>query len=447
MIRCLRRLTFLKLGTKRRILPLFLLIIIYISLTNFYHDKISELCCPQNEDFMLAASKNNTIDLKNQKTKVKKSSHTFLKYSSSDDWIEVDGTERDLFIYSAYYDERQRPAVVRVISIVKRMSKKFSCQVWTTNGNKYDGKVLIKLIRENWGLKYSAAFLICKDFRLKHGEIAEAITIKTQKNASSETRIKIMHFPSTGYEGNFSVCVKPFHYEYNRAVWLVEFIELHRILGVRKFFFYNHTVGEELEKALQYYIKEGLVEVFQWSLPVITQKEIRTEGIFASLNDCNLRNVGRYRFTFMIDLDEFIIPRDANNYHELFADLGEEHSSYVFQNVFFYLYWNNDTTASNLLYGTPNSIGTKLYGNESEGPYLLTAYKTTRLSVPHKHNTRSKYVVQPERVIECGNHFAWESIGEKSVLNVGHDIALSHHYRICEYGGFDCLKSPHLVYK
>ncbi|RXG55082.1 hypothetical protein Avbf_16779 [Armadillidium vulgare] len=216
---------------------------------SFEYDKISELCCPQNEDFMLAASKNNTIDLKNQKTK-------------------VDGTERDLFIYSAYYDERQRPAVVRVISI------KFSCQVWTTNGNKYDGKVLIKLIRENWGLKYSAAFLICKDFRLKHGEIAEAITIKTQKNASSETRIKIMHFPSTGYEGNFSVCVKPFHYEYNRAVWLVEFIELHRILGVRKFFFYNHTVGEELEKALQYYIKEGLVEVFQWSLPVITQKII-----------------------------------------------------------------------------------------------------------------------------------------------------------------------------
>ena len=39
--------------------------------------------------------------------------------------------------------------------------------------------------------------------------------------------------------------------------------------------------------------------------------------------------------------------------------------------------------------------------------YLVTMYKTTRLVKLHNHGSRSKYVVKPENVIECGNHNIW----------------------------------------
>ena len=39
-----------------------------------------------------------------------------------------------------------------------------------------------------------------------------------------------------------ALCVKPLHNSFNRAVWLVEFIEMYQLLGVSYFVFYNHSV-------------------------------------------------------------------------------------------------------------------------------------------------------------------------------------------------------------
>ena len=36
------------------------------------------------------------------------------------------------------------------------------------------------------------------------------------------------------------------------------------------------------------------------------------------------------------------------------------------------------------------------------------------------------------------------SLGFKA-HNVGKDLGLSHHYRICEFGGFECMKNPSVV--
>ena len=69
-----------------------------------------------------------------------------------------------------------------------------------------------------------------------------------------------------------SVCVKAFHYEFNRAVWLVEFIEMYRKLGADQFIFYNHTVGPDVNLVLKYYEDKGYVTVLPWSLPVKSQK-------------------------------------------------------------------------------------------------------------------------------------------------------------------------------
>ena len=48
-----------------------------------------------------------------------------------------------------------------------------------------------------------------------------------------------------------AACIKPFHYNWNRALWLIEFIEFHKILGVSHFVFYNHTLGPAVDMVSQ----------------------------------------------------------------------------------------------------------------------------------------------------------------------------------------------------
>ena len=45
-----------------------------------------------------------------------------------------------------------------------------------------------------------------------------------------------------------AVCVKPFHFEFNKALGLVEFIEMYRLQGAVHFMFYNHTLGQDVTK-------------------------------------------------------------------------------------------------------------------------------------------------------------------------------------------------------
>lgn len=360
--------------------------------------------------------------------------------ASSSDWMEVAGSSREAFVYSAYLDRRGALSVIRVMAIILRRKKVNECQVWSQNSTqRFPAKT--RVIHENWSLPYTAAFILCEiPTTLEPTHAMPVLNGEVDRSSSLSVRV----FPKGPPVGNLSVCVKPFHYEFNRAVWLVEFIEFYRLLGTDQFIFYNHTVGPDVQEVLTFYQNLGVVTVLPWALPVTSQKQIRTEGIFTALNDCNLRSVGRYSLAAMVDVDEFLVPRKHNSLPEVVQSLGE-YDAYIFQNVFFYLYWENDTAVHDALYGREDALGPGLFGEEALVPYLLTAYKTRRLTTPHKPGQRSKYIVRPERVVEVGNHVVWEHVGAKKVKNVPTDLGLSHHYRICEFGGFDCLKHPNQV--
>lgn len=105
--------------------------------------------------------------------------------------------------------------------------------------------------------------------------------------------------------------------------------------------------------------------------------------------------------------------------------------SYSFQNAFFYLQWGDDEW----VYGSDDNIATN----------LVTLKKTRRKSKLHPHKQRSKYICRPELVVEAGNHFVWEFVPGHGTYNVPADGGILHHYRICEFGGDDCIKAASTV--
>lgn len=141
---------------------------------------------------------------------------------------------------------------------------------------------MVRSIRENWNLRFSAVFILCSLRGVKDGaptlvsvstvdrtqfDVEAKLPRSTETAADFESQfgawfdwpagnvlpVRLGHRFVADWNGrpavvpaprhNLSVCVKPFHYDFNRAGQLIEFIEVNRILGVTHFTFYNHTVG------------------------------------------------------------------------------------------------------------------------------------------------------------------------------------------------------------
>ncbi len=105
----------------------------------------------------------------------------------------------------------------------------------------------------------------------------------------------------------FGLCVKPLYGGYNRALWIVEFINFYQLLGITHITFYNHSIGPEVDQVLRHLMKEDVrerkgltVRVLPWALPVESQMKIRTEAQFSALNDCNLQFINRVKYAAMV---------------------------------------------------------------------------------------------------------------------------------------------------
>lgn len=404
-------------------------------------------------------------------------------------WQTVNGTRFKFFVYSAYYD-RRNSRTIRVIGATKtRNPERVWCRLFypkAKNGTDLTVTVLgrVKIIRENWNLKYSACFILCPLKDQSKTLVPYAVSIVARLKMPPKNLLLVQksdHDPSLDKLYNNSVsngftnasnlftwnenkntkeflsavperiglCVKPLHFNYDQAVYLLEFLELNSILGITHATFYNHTIGSKAMCILQSYqdgtrdnilrrsINEFVplpmtINILPWSLKMESQKEIRTEGLFAALNDCLYRNMYSYSHVLFIDLDEFIVPRQNRTLTELIQWLSkptyrQNAGALSFQNAFFYLQFPDDALVA-----------------ETTDPLvraLLTQRKTQRRKKLHPQKQRSKYIAKPEAVIEAGNHFVWEFMPGKGHLNVPADVAILHHYRVCEFGGEDCIKA------
>ncbi|KAK0167720.1 hypothetical protein PV327_001592 [Microctonus hyperodae] len=270
----------------------------------------------------------------------------------------------------------------------------------------------------------------------------KAVSIVARLRASPTNRIHIQNRPQDRpvERQNLAICVKPLHFNYNRVLQLVEFIELYKILGANHVILYNDTIGDETGCTLEYYEKtRGLVSLLPWhGLDMISQREIRTEALFAALNDCLYRSMYKYEYVALVDLDEFIIPRHNDTIIQLIRWMtsrisSKSTSALSFQNAFFYLQWPDDPLIT--IAKSPTQAG------------LVTLRKTRRRLKLHPHKQRSKYICKPRDIVEAGNHFVWEFLAGHGTLNVPSDAAILHHYRVCEFGGDDCVKTPSVVDK
>jgi Glycosyltransferase family 92 len=83
----------------------------------------------------------------------------------------------------------------------------------------------------------------------------------------------------------------------NEARYLREWIEFHRLVGVERFFLYDHESTDSGRDVLAPYVEEGIVVVHDWPVH---------PGLLEANQDCIERHRADARWIAFMDIDEFL---------------------------------------------------------------------------------------------------------------------------------------------
>lgn len=147
-------------------------------------------------------------------------------------WQIVNGTRFKFFVFSAYYDRREG-RMLRIIGATKtRSPEKVFCRMWYSldaNNTKFRSISImarVKVIRENWNLKYSACFILCP-LRVAALEVPHSVSIvsKFRMSPSNNLLLRNTDFDNDllnrsieNIPNKIAVCVKPLHFNYDQVI-------------------------------------------------------------------------------------------------------------------------------------------------------------------------------------------------------------------------------------
>ena len=135
-----------------------------------------------------------------------------------------------------------------------------------------------------------------------------------------------------------------YHYTQDHIGRIIEYVELYRLLGVEKFFFYDtYNVEPVVDKLLKYYTESGVVDMRPWQFPMPAQQSRKLVvngsrsnenpddrlvffGQQGALLDCVYRQVDEYKFLIVVDYDEFIMPKQHKTIPAMMRALEREYS-------------------------------------------------------------------------------------------------------------------------
>ena len=170
-------------------------------------------------------------------------------------------------------------------------------------------------------------------------------------------RLPVIYNKPADFEHEFAICVSISFGNINKTEF-IEWMEMYKIFGVTEVNIYDSGIqNTEIHDVFQHYIKEGVLNVIYMPPAVFSvEKNAHRLSSPASLNDCMMRNMYRYRYMIVVDLDEIIIPKLDKNYHDLLKHIDVVHKldkpwiSYTFRNAYFFKEFPLNATTS------PNSM-------------------------------------------------------------------------------------------
>jgi hypothetical protein len=343
---------------------------------------------------------------------------------------------KDVIIRSVYFDGRPRynyhNASVFLVLIWREITDKklvTGCQVGDTRTNNFT----LRLIGETkmWRIypKYNVidheeVLVHCHNVPSKNGSVAY-LYYKLSKN-STERRVESerpIYFPppranpvsdvAVRYNLTVLTCTKVF----GNPPWLKEWLEYQRFIGVD----HVHITGDEsffrgIDKELSYHLEkliaEGFLSVNFWILWLKNGKEVWYHNQGLILEDCVYQFRGTYDYVFILDTDDFFVPREP----------GEPHAQHYIKK---YCWEDNKGTCKfRWIEYFPDH-----FGLDPKVP-LVHGNVTSRLTnYTHTKQGNRKSVHRTQAIVDTATHYAFEILSKYSRVEVPVNTAYVAHMR------------------
>ncbi|XP_059491268.1 uncharacterized protein LOC132205908 [Neocloeon triangulifer] len=248
------------------------------------------------------------------------------------------------YLYSAYYDNRTllngTGPLVRILAMtdVRNLTENVTCQFWYHNDPKPEISMVVQyqyMWYTYWGNDKAPAqpYLLACSVPSK-GRVPASVSLVANPCDNATNNLRVIYKPAPlGKRQNFVICVKALNFQHlsSLAIRLVEWIELHKILGADKIVFYKFGTHPNVTKVLDYYLPSGFIEVSETSLPgglpnipdfmqmYMSQRAWGVQYLHELIqyNDCFYRNMYMYDFVVLVDIDEVILPLTSDTWYDL----------------------------------------------------------------------------------------------------------------------------------
>ncbi|OCT65262.1 uncharacterized protein LOC108700640 [Xenopus laevis] len=253
------------------------------------------------------------------------------------------------YIIAPYYDNREK-TIIRILGIVHhRDVKELYCYFCCTSDNiLYTVRAEINIHSDRFGFPYGLADIICSeppDCTPTHVSVHQS----PSEEPDSLTTFKIRNRVRGRLTANFTVCFSAMFGNYSNVLQFIQTIEMYKILGAQKVTVYLNNCSRQMEEVLQYYSKEGTVEVIPWQIQRYLKvshnwqypkddTEIGYYGQISALNDCIYRNMYSSKFVVLNDQDEIILPFKHWTWGSMMETLQQEKPNdgiFLFENHIF----------------------------------------------------------------------------------------------------------------
>jgi len=368
-------------------------------------------------------------------------------------WQVTETSNGTFLLYGAYLDTRASNRLgptVRILGMINRLEPKVKtfCHLWFPDQKE---PIISKVLEykyiwyKKWGNYkqglYQPYLLACQLPKTHWGKVPASVSVveKPCETATSNIKVTYNKIEKSEKKKKFAVCVKGLDFpDDDLSTRLIEWIELLNVLGADKIFMYKLDVHPNVSRVLDHYVKEGKIDVtkislpgFQPNLPVLqhlyltTKRNNKRQNELIPYNDCLYRNLYRYEYIALLDIDEVIIPLKHLNWKEMMTDAvaaslkvkNETRASYNFRNVYFMDEMLDEHEGSH-------------YHFKDIPPYLHMMQHVYRSANYTKPGQYVKCFHNPERALILHNHFPLGCLGGVCT-SYPVDPALGHlqHYR------------------
>lgn len=372
-------------------------------------------------------------------------------------WQETETSNGTFYLYGAYLDVRKKNRLgptVRILGMINRLEPKVKtfCHLWFNNTHE---PVISKVLEykyiwyRKWG-NYKAGifqpYMLACQLPKSHWKL-EPISVSVVEHvcdtATNNLRVIYNKLPrGETKKKKFAVCVKGLDFPTDDlSVRLTEWIEMLSLLGADKIFLYNLEVHPNVTKVLDHYSTLGKVDVTPISLPgyqpnlqllqhlyLKSKTNNKRQNELVPYNDCLYRNMYRYEYIALLDIDEVIMPIEHNNWSELMDHVvklalkvkNETRASYNFRNVYFI----DEMLEAHLQSGSAPAMLKDIpnYMHMARHVYRSANYTKPGQYVKCFHN--------PEKALILHNHFPLGCLGGICTSYPVHpEVAHLQHYR------------------